>query len=89
MGRSSRRKAAIEARQARASAALNRETHMHQTVIPRTQRADSRQCLPMQPELFAAILIGKLENVRREQESQELLDKKLKEVCCLDKLGRV
>lgn len=83
MGRSSRRKAAFEARQARASAALNKETHMHQTLIPRTQRLDTRQCQPMNPQQFAAILIEKLENVRRDQESQELLDKKLKEVCPL------
>lgn len=81
MGRSSRRKAAFEARQARACAALNKETHMHLTVIPRTQRLDTRQCRPMDPQEFAAILTERLETIKREQESQELLDKKLKEVC--------
>lgn len=70
----------MEARQVKELAALNRETHMHQTVIPRTERVDSRQCQPMQPNEFAAILIEKLETVRREQESSELLDRKLSEV---------
>lgn len=53
---------------------------MHQTLIPRTQRLDTRQCQPMHPDQFAAILIEKLESVKREQDSLELLDKKLKEV---------
>lgn len=53
---------------------------MHQTLIPRTQRLDTKQCLPMHPNQFAAILIEKLESVKREQDSLELLDKKLKEV---------
>ncbi|KRT81696.1 hypothetical protein AMK59_5721, partial [Oryctes borbonicus] len=78
--RSSRRKTQThEARQARESAALNKETHLHQTLIPRTQRLDTRQCQPMNPEQFAAILIEKLEMVKKDQESQELLDRKLKE----------
>ncbi|GJQ72265.1 hypothetical protein Trydic_g3356 [Trypoxylus dichotomus] len=78
--RSSRRKTqAHEARQARESAALNKETHLLQTLIPRTQRFDTRQCQPMNPQEFAAILIEKLEMVKKDQESQELLDRKLKE----------
>lgn len=77
MGHSSRRRAAMEARQARQSAALNKETH--QTVIPRTQRLDTRQCQPMHPQEFAAILIEKLESVIRDRETQELLVKKLRE----------
>lgn len=76
----SKRKAALEARQAKELAALNKETHMHQTLIPRTQRLDTRQCQPMHPQQFAAILIEKLENVKREQDSSELLEKKLNEV---------
>lgn len=75
---SSRRKAVLEARQVRQSAALNKETS--QTVIPRTSRMDSRQCQPVNPDQFAAILIAKLENVKREQESEALLEKTLKEV---------
>ena len=34
----------------------------------------------MKPDEFAAILIEKLESVRREQEAQEKLDRKLQEV---------
>lgn len=49
-------------------------------MIPRTQRLDSKQCRPLKPQEFAAILIEKLEKIKRQQESQELLDKKLKEV---------
>lgn len=79
----SKRKAALEARQAKELAALNKETHMHQTLIPRTQRLDTRQCQPMHPQQFAAILIEKLETVKREQDSLDLLDKKLSEVICL------
>ncbi|KAK9737109.1 Axin beta-catenin binding motif [Popillia japonica] len=76
--RSSRRKTQ-EARQARESAALNKETHLYQTVIPRPERMDIRQCRPMNPQQFAAILIEKLEKVKKDRESQELLDRKLKE----------
>jgi hypothetical protein len=35
----------------------------------------------MKPDEFAAILIEKLECVKREQEAQEKLDRKLQEVC--------
>lgn len=80
LGKSSRRKAVLEARKAREYAALNQETHMHQILIPRTQRVDTRQCQPMEKEAFATILIEKLEMVKREQDQQELLDRKLKEV---------
>ncbi|XP_018561819.1 axin-1 [Anoplophora glabripennis] len=79
LGKSSRRKAVLEARKAREYAALNQETHMHQILIPRTQRVDTRQCQPMDKEAFATILIEKLEMVKREQDQQELLDRKLKE----------
>lgn len=37
----------------------------------------------MKPEEFAAILIEKLENVKRDQESKESLDRKLLEVSLL------
>ncbi|XP_022905117.1 axin isoform X2 [Onthophagus taurus] len=77
LGRS-RRKTNSDARQARESAALNKETHLHQAVIPRTQRIDTRQYM-LNPDEFAAILIEKLKCVKKEQDSQELLDRKLKE----------
>jgi hypothetical protein len=35
----------------------------------------------MKPDEFAAVLIEKLECVKREQEAQEKLDRKLQEVC--------
>jgi hypothetical protein len=35
----------------------------------------------MKPDEFAAILIEKLESVKRELEAQEKLDRKLQEVC--------
>lgn len=80
MGRSSRRKAALEARKTREYAALNQETHMHQIVIPRTQRLTTRQCQPMDTDTFAAMLIEKLSVVKRNQEQQEFFERKLKEV---------
>lgn len=56
---------------------------MHQAFIPRTQRLETWEYKPMDRDQFAALLIQKLENVKREQETQELLDRKLKEVICL------
>ncbi|KAJ9597773.1 hypothetical protein L9F63_011381 [Diploptera punctata] len=61
------------------SARINRDPYMHHTVIPRTQRIQKEQAYPMKPEQFAAILIDKLEGVKREQEAQEKLDRKLLE----------
>lgn len=80
LGRSSRRKAAIEARKTREYAALNQETHMRQIVIPRTQRLANRQCQPLDRDTFATMLIEKLTAVKRNQEQQEILERKLKEV---------
>lgn len=53
---------------------------MHQIVIPRTQRLTSRQCQPLDRDTFAAMLIEKLTAVKRNQEQQEFLERKLKEV---------
>jgi hypothetical protein len=39
------------------------------------------QFQPMKPDEFAAVLINKLECIKREQEAQEKLDRKLQEVC--------
>ncbi|KAG8231456.1 hypothetical protein J437_LFUL000173 [Ladona fulva] len=66
-------------KQIKESANLNRDPCMHHTVIPRTQRIQKEQVHPMKPEEFAAILIEKLENVKRKQEAQEKLDRKLQE----------
>ncbi|XP_076275789.1 protein axin isoform X1 [Rhynchophorus ferrugineus] len=66
-------------RRTRRQAALNKESQMNQTVIPRTQRVDKSQCRPMDPSQFAAILIEKLELVKKQQDTHELLDKKLKD----------
>ncbi|CAH0564301.1 unnamed protein product [Brassicogethes aeneus] len=79
LGRPSKRQAVLERRHARESAAMNRETFMNQTLIPRTQRMDSNKLQPMQPEQFAAILTQKLDVVKRERDTKELLEKKLKE----------
>lgn len=79
MHRSSR-KAARQARAARELASVNREPFINQTLIPRTQRIDNKQCQPMKPDQFAAILIEKLEIVKREQDAQDMLDRKLMEV---------
>ncbi|XP_031353608.1 axin isoform X2 [Photinus pyralis] len=77
--RASRRQSSMLTKQVQEQAALNKETNMHQTVIPRTQRMDTRQYHATDPLTFGPILIEKLEKVRREQESQELLSKKLME----------
>nr|CAD7441682.1 unnamed protein product [Timema bartmani] len=83
------------------SASINRDPHMHHTVIPRTQRIQKEQLVdalvvlsstaedgeievqisvhPMNPDTFASILIDKLEAVKREQDAQEKLDRKLQE----------
>ncbi|KAK4874438.1 hypothetical protein RN001_013798 [Aquatica leii] len=79
LSRPSRRQASMLSKQVQEQAALNRETNMHQTVIPRTQRMDSRQYHATDPLMFAPILIEKLEKVKKEQESQELLNRKLME----------
>ncbi|XP_069697428.1 axin isoform X2 [Periplaneta americana] len=61
------------------NARTNRDPYMHHTVIPRTYRIQKEQVRPMKPDEFAAILIEKLECVKRDQEAQEKLDRKLQE----------
>ncbi|XP_057665598.1 axin-1 isoform X1 [Diorhabda carinulata] len=78
-GRSNKRKEVLEARKIRELAARNKETHMQQVFIPRTQRVDTKQCRAMDINTFAAILIEKLTPIKRDQDQQELLEKKLKE----------
>ncbi|XP_066582059.1 axin-1-like isoform X2 [Prorops nasuta] len=59
------------------SASLNRDPMSHHSVIPRTQRMPRDLTQPLQPEKFAQVLIEKLENVKRERETQEKLDRHL------------
>ncbi|KAF4529210.1 hypothetical protein B566_EDAN011456 [Ephemera danica] len=73
-------------RQIRENASYNRDPHMHQTIIPRTQRMPKENLQALKPKEFAAILIQKLECVQKYQELQEKLERKLKEddVVCED-----
>ncbi|RZC34793.1 axis inhibition protein [Asbolus verrucosus] len=76
-GRSHHR--SLEEKQVRQFAARNKETNMNHSLIPRTQRIDVvNKCLPM--EEHAALLTQKLENLKRELDSQELFHRRLKEV---------
>ncbi|XP_054283765.1 axin-like isoform X2 [Macrosteles quadrilineatus] len=77
--RFSRKQYRQHCRQVKESATLNRDMHVHHTFIPRTQRIQKEQVHPMKPDQFASILIEKLENVKRNQEAQEILDRKLSE----------
>ncbi|XP_076671655.1 protein axin isoform X2 [Andrena cerasifolii] len=61
------------------SASLNRDPMAHHSIIPRTQRVPRDLMHPLKPEEFAQVLIEKLENVKRERESQEKLDRHLQE----------
>lgn len=70
-------------RMSRRQAAVNKEGAMNQIVIPRTQWVDKSQCQPMDPQKFACILIEKLEVIKKDRDTQELLDKKLSEVSVL------
>ncbi|XP_044758635.1 axin isoform X2 [Coccinella septempunctata] len=73
VSRTVKRKAALEAKRAKESAAVNRETHMHQTIIPRTQRLDARNAEPPKdPQQFASILIKKLETINEKEVEIEL-----------------
>lgn len=69
-------------RSSRRQAVMNKETDMHQAVIPRTQKIDHHNQLSQREYAakLAPLLIEKLERVRRERETQELLKKKLTEV---------
>ncbi|CAL7940638.1 unnamed protein product [Xylocopa violacea] len=69
------------------SASLNRDPLAHHTIIPRTQRVPRDLMYPLEPEEFAQVLIGKLENVKRERESQEKLERHLQEGDAINKDG--
>lgn len=77
--RTSRRQHMRHCRQMKESASMNRDPFSHRTIIPRTQIVPKDQTHSLKPEQFAAILIQKLESVRKEQEAQEKLDRKLLE----------
>lgn len=68
--RHQQRKAQLKIRR---DAMQNRDHSVHQTFIPRTQRVPKEQMMPQQPNEFAALLIQKLEAVKRERESEEKL----------------
>ncbi|XP_076168169.1 protein axin isoform X2 [Ptiloglossa arizonensis] len=67
------------------SASLNRDPMAHHSIIPRTQRVPRDLMHPLKPEEFAQVLIEKLENVKRERESQEKLDRHLQESDTINK----
>ncbi|XP_048265979.1 axin isoform X4 [Bombus terrestris] len=67
------------------SASLNRDPLAHHTIIPRTQRVPRDLMRPLKPEKFAQVLIEKLENVKRERESQEKFDRHLQESDTINK----
>ncbi|XP_014605318.1 PREDICTED: axin isoform X2 [Polistes canadensis] len=58
---------------------LNRDPIAHHAIIPRTQRVPRDLMQPSNPEEFAQVLIKKLEDVRRDRETQEKLDRHLQE----------
>ena len=72
-------------KQIRQLAARNKETNMTHSFIPRTLRKnwEGKGHTPVNAEeraAHAAIIIEKLEQLKREQESEDLLHKRLKEV---------
>ncbi|XP_043523346.1 axin isoform X1 [Frieseomelitta varia] len=67
------------------SASINRDPLAHHTIIPRTQRVPRDLMHPLKPEEFAQVLIEKLENVKRDRESQEKLDRHLQESDTINK----
>ncbi|KAG7187893.1 hypothetical protein KM043_013862 [Ampulex compressa] len=80
MGRQwSRKQFARQCRAIKESASLNRDPMAHHSIIPRTQRVPRDIIHPLKPEEFAHVLIEKLENVRRERETQDKLDRHLQE----------
>ncbi|XP_052122889.1 axin isoform X2 [Frankliniella occidentalis] len=77
--RTSRRQHLRHSRQMKESASINRDPFSHRTVIPRTQILHKDQTHSLKPDQFAAILIQKLESVKKEQDAQDKLDRKLLE----------
>ncbi|XP_063229869.1 axin isoform X2 [Bacillus rossius redtenbacheri] len=78
-GRDSKKQHVRHSKQMKESATINRDPYMHHTIIPRTQRIQKEQVHPMNPDDFAAILIEKLDHVKKEQDAQEKFDHKLLE----------
>lgn len=71
-----------QARQLREAASINRESSSSgHIIIPRTQRPPRDHLKPLSPNEFAKQLTEKLENVLKERDVQEQLDRKLQEVC--------
>ena len=67
----------------KSNALQNRDPGIHQTVIPRTQRMlpkEQQMLQQQQPHEFAALLIQKLEAVKRERDLEDKLNRKISEV---------
>lgn len=80
IGRRSHKKQYMrQCRAIKESASLNRDPMVHYTVIPRTQRVPRDQTRSVKPEVFAQVLIEKLETVKRARETQEKLDRHLQD----------
>ncbi|XP_015595328.1 axin isoform X2 [Cephus cinctus] len=77
--RSSKKQYMRQCRAMKESANLNRDPMIHHTVIPRTQRVSRDLTQPLKPDVFAQVLIEKLESVKRERDTQEKLDRHLQE----------
>ncbi|XP_058806426.1 axin isoform X2 [Phymastichus coffea] len=85
--RSTRKQFLRHSQQMKKSAMVNRETDIHETIIPRTQRVTREQTQPKNPVEFAKLLIEKLERVKRDRDNEETLDRKLKEVDAASSTG--
>lgn len=77
--RSSKKQYMRQCRAMKESASINRDPMVHYTVIPRTQRVPRDQTRSLKPEVFAQVLIEKLETLKRARDTQEKLDRHLQE----------
>ena len=80
-----------QARKMQEQSRQNREQYAPQTTsfIPRTDRIPPEASHQLSPAEFAEILIKKLEKVKREQELDEKLTKKLSEDCSASMVSQV
>lgn len=61
-------------------AMMNRDPDSHEGIIPRTQWITEGQTHSLKPAEFAAILIKKLEKIKRDQENNVELNRKLNQI---------
>ncbi|KAH8313754.1 hypothetical protein KR067_011377 [Drosophila pandora] len=66
-----RRHSSTESKAIRQSAMANKETNTFQVVIPRTQRLHSNEHRPLKEDELVALLIPKLEEVKRKRDLEE------------------